>query len=1129
MERPTKRQKLEKEDQQRSNLVVTRPDEIHRWLEFSQSTDLAVRDGINSFKNYLSSISQLDDVAQQSKQLRILKEYCEWQKAPSEDQIHFYDLLSTWSFAIDNNAEAIISAVPAALAQFLRTISGLLELRVFGLALVDTLLQRDQSKFFAKCLASPRSKPHLASPCLRLLTEMVSFDAGARFSQFWARRDLVMSKFDALLEQQNASTALDERRKPSVRRMGLRLLLAMLKYFDADAKADLLAQSRAVHACLRGLLLDGDDIILDILRSLNRSVILDKEIPRSAIIKFFNSTHLECLAALYRFEVEDDQLEVKDVVRDAAHQTLLLLCTTEHGVVLPGNGWYSQSSTSLRFQPHDDDHIDLGLDSPFYDNDPTEQPSVANTVLSLFLQRLRPHEDSLQSQLLLTTLQFAPELVAEYFSRRKHFPAAASEDVSWRSAFALLFSVIEFPVPTAFGWRDGMPEIPPQPTAVVENILPRHLDRTYLTKLLSSGDDVLKISGARILTVSLKKLDKVLSAFSRFSHKNNYLWDQAGSKTSDLVESRIPVAREVLLAYQHTSHTAFASYAALLECIATYYEVLPDVAATSMFDIAPVMSELCATIEQDGFDSERTASTIEQLLHAVKIAELSSSTKWLHKANNDVLSPLGQVLATIAQVNCDESKSIAQSLRRVLIHRGVLQKGPLSFASLLSSLESSKKFTPSPELFLFIDNCVVRANQKPVRYLDDIEHTSRVLSDKKPLSLFIGAIPEQWSHACKKHEHSKSAIKTIGLWIARIFTLLDSAGENYRVMMHLQQTMLGSSIGKSKEYLQDAFDKIRKKPVSIDQDLQIDDSPNGDKEMADQNSTEAEIRTDDLSRLATAATPIPQSLSNLDQWPSTLDIELEVQTHRLPKLILCASSSDEEIRLQAFQLLQSIAYTVDTSTTYEGKSQIYLLLGEMIETIRQYGLSQPPPTLIPELTNALLYVLVEPAHEMYAKVNKFLLHSPVWTPRRTITYWLEKILLREPDTDEPHAFLTEVQWLLTWLLNSLRNELDMDLYRRSGLWERIMSLYVSPTMSKEAKILILAMLWKGCEVPGGADMLWTRFGVYNWLESMIVVDAENKRELQMVQKKMVDSCDREMIGTWKVTCALNRVKKMGVD
>lgn len=1129
MERPAKRQRLDNE-QDLGPVLVTRPDDIHQWLEFIQSADPTVKEGINKFKHYLSTIAHLDDIAEQSKQLRHLKGYCEWQKAPSDDQLHFYDLLQTWSFAVDNNAEAIISAIPAALAQFLRTISGFLELRSFGLALIDTLLRRDQSKLFERCLLSPRTKPHLASPCLRLLTEMLSFDAGARANDFWARRDLFMHKFDALLEQQNASQILEERRKPSVRRMALRLFLSMLKYLDATAKTSFLAQARAFHACLKHLPGDGDDIIVDILQSLNQNIILDKDVPRGAIIRLFNSAHLDNLATLYRFDVEDEQADAKEAIRETAHKTLLLLCSTEHGIVAPDSGWYPLSSSRYSTQQNDSDFIDLGLDSLYSNDDLVSKMPLSNATLSFFLQRLRPREDLLQSQLLLATLSAAPELVADYFSKCKPLPSAASDDVSWRSTFAFLFSVIDSPVPKSFGWRDGIPKYPPPPTTIVESILPKPLDRAYLTKLLSSSDDILKVSGARALTVILRKLDEVLSAFSRFSETNIYVWGQASSKTAALIESILPTVREVLLAFQHTSHDSAAAYTALLECIATYYLFLPDVAATSNFDVGPVMSDLCAMIEKGDPNSDEVTSAMEQLTHAVRTAEISSSTRWLQKANNDVLSPFGQVLKTIAQTSAlDETKAIASILRKVLMYRGVIHTSPQSFAALLSSLESTKKFTPSPELFLFLDNCIVRANQKPVRYVDEIEIASRMLSDKKPVSLYVGAVPEQWSYACKKHGGSKSVVKNIAAWIARTFSLLDAAGENYRVMMHFQEKMLSDTTSKPKEYLGDAFDKIRKKPVSFQADVQFDDAPGSMNVVNDSLPASFEYPTNDLLKLATSQTSIPETLSNLDQWPPTLDIELEIETNRLPKLILCTSSPDEEIRLQTFQLLQSIAYTIDTSSSYEGKSQIFLLLGELIETIRHFGLSQPPPALIPELTNTLLHVLVDPTHKLYTKVNKFLLHSPVWTLKRTIAYWLEKILMREPDDDEPQAFQVEVTWLLTLLLNSLRSEVDVDLYRRSGLWEQILSLYVSPTLTKEVRSLILAISWKGCDIPGGADILWTRFGLYSWLYGMLTVDKENEMELRMVQDKLVQSCDQEMIRSWKVACALNKPKKMDVD
>lgn len=1129
MERPAKRQRTDNEAHSPS-LRVTGPNDLHQWLEFIQSADPSVKEGINNFKSYLSSIAHLDDIAEQSKQLRFLKEYCEWQKAPSDDQLHFYDLLQTWSFAVDNNAEAIISAVPAALAQFLRTISGFLEFRTFGLALVDTLLRRDQSKLFERCLVSPRSKPHLASPCLRLLTEMLSFDAGARANEFWARRDLVVHKFDALLEQHSSTQDLEERRKPSVRRMALRLFLALLKYLDATAKTSFLSQVRAFHACLRGLSNDGDDIILDILQSLNQTVILDKDIPRPAILRLFNSSHLDSLALLYRFDLVEDQADAKEVVREAAHNTLLLLCTTENGVVVPGSGWYPSSSNGLGFQLREDDTIDLGLNTLYPDDGIVSKHTLSNAMLALFLQRLRPREDVLQSQLLLSTLSAVPELVADYFAKCKPLPAPASDDVQWRSTFALLFSVIDSPIPEAFGWQDGAPRYPPPPATVARSIFPQPLDRMYLNKLLSSTDDVLKVSGARALTVVLRKLDTVLSAFSQCSQTHSYVWDQASCKITALIGSQLPAIREVLLAFQHTSHDSTAAYTALLESIVTYYQVLPNVASSSNFDVGPIMSDLCATFQEENLDPEQVAAIVEQLSYAVQAAELSSSTRWLHKANNDVLSPFGQVLKTVAGKSAlDETKAVISVLREVLVHRGVVCADPQSFASLLSSVETTKKFTPSPELFLFLDNCFVRANQKPVRYVGEIENASRMLSDKKLLSLYIGAIPEQWSYACKKHEDSKSTIKNIAAWIARIFSLLDTAGENYRVMIHFQENMLGDTKGKQREYLQDAFDKIRKKPVPLDTGIQFDEALNA--QDGDDKSVPAnpEFSTTNLLKLATTQVSVPETLSNLDKWPSTLDIELEIQTNRLPKLILCTSSPNDEIRLQTFQLLQSIAYTIDTSSAYEGKSQIFLLLGELIETIRQFGLSQAPPTLIPELTNTLLHILVDPTHKLYSKVNEFLLHAPVWTSKRTINYWLEKILMMEPDDDEPQAFQVEVTWLLTWLLNSLRGELDVDLYRRSGLWEQLLSLYVSPTLTKEIRTLILAIVWRGGDIPGGADILWTRFGMHSWLEGMLAVDAGNEKDLLLVREKLMQSCDREMVKSWKVTCSLNKPKKMDLD
>ncbi|KAK5952035.1 hypothetical protein OHC33_006922 [Knufia fluminis] len=1115
--RPPKRQKLD-EHNRLNSIPVTRADQLHSWTEFQQSTDPSVKSRLTAFKDHLASIAHTEDIAQQSRQLRLLKEYCEWQKAPSDDQVHFIDLLSTWSFAVDNNAEAIISAVPAALAQLLKTMSETLEFQPFGLALIDSLLKRDQSKLFEKCLSAPRSKPHLASPCLRLLTEMVSFGIGARANEFWIRRDLVMYKFEAVLEQHNTNKSLEERRKPTVRRMALRLLLAMLKYLGTDAKADMLVQGRALNACLHGLPLDGDDIVVDLLRTIKSSLVDEEEVPRACIVSFFKAGRLDLLASLYRFEVEDDISEARDAVREALQSLMEQVCTTSKGVLLPSRGWYTSSTAVTPFQGAEDDYIDLGLGSLYHYED--QKTQVQNMELALFIPKLR-HDDPLQSALLLQILQAVPELVAEYFSKSQtqKLPTPNSEDVAWRAHFAFLFSIVEHKIPSSFEPSSG----PPQPRVVVESIVPKPVDRNYLNKLLSSKDGILIVSGARLLTIILKKLSDVLNAFTQFQEGNakSYVWQQGIDELSELVEGRIPTSRDLSLALQHASK-AEASYGALLECLQQYYTSLPHVAETNTFDIGPIMAEVCSSLEEH--DSTNDSSTLlDQLSYCVQIAGIASSTKWLHKTNNEAVSPLIRVLTNVlVHASREEAKTILRTLRKVLTYRGILSPGQGAFAAFCSSLTDQKKFSPTDELYLFVDSCVVRTNQKPVKYLDELEHASQLVSDKKSLSLVAGAVAEQWSFACKKYEGSKSSLKNIAAWIARFFALLDAAGENYRVMMHLQENMLKGSTGKPREYLQDAIDKTRKKPMALEEEWQLNQeaSPRDADQDTDMLDKPASPATNAMDKLLNEATPVPDSLQGLDKWPADFDIELEVDTNRLHRLLLCIASPDEEIRLQTNQILQQITHTVDTTSSHSQKHQVYLVLGELCETLRQQGTSHPQPVIIPELADTLLRIMIDPIHTLYAKANKFLLQKPSWPARRVISYWIETILYREPD--HPDAWSAEVEWLLQLLLKGLRTEIDLDLYRRTGLWEKVLSLYSSPVLTQPYKQLILALLKAACSIKGGTDMLWTRFGVYSWLRMQEFTDKDDSKQMRALREKMETECSKEVIETWKIACSLTK-------
>lgn len=97
---------------------------------------------------------------------------------------------------------------------------------------------------------------------------------------------------------------------------------------------------------------------------------------------------------------------------------------------------------------------------------------------------------------------------------------------------------------------------------------------------------------------------------------------------------------------------------------------------------------------------------------------------------------------------------------------------------------------------------------------------------------------------------------------------------------------------------------------------------------------------------------------------------------------------------------------------------MYLLLGEVCETAQEGGLETPMPSVIAEVASQIAVILADPSHKMYGKVNKFLNRAPSWSAQKAILYWIDRVLLKEPEDDCGHDL--EVDWLLQLLVNSLR-------------------------------------------------------------------------------------------------------------
>ena len=1110
--------------------------------------------GIDRFSQFLSSIPQNSDTSDQPGQLKLLKEYCDEQSSTSHDQVDFPDLLSSWSHASQANTEFVLSAVPAALTQFFRTVATHLKFREFRLSLCHSLLKREQLRLFDRCLSSPRAKEHLITPCLQLLTEVASLDGGALASNVFNRRDFLYRRLDGILAQTSSNPTRNQ--TVTAHQAALDFLMTNLRYLDTALKSELISHGRLIYSAIRSLLHMGSETVAKFLSSLENTILGDDNLGKPMKIRCFNSGVLSLLAKLYDYQ-ESEEAGLSSKVRDALHHLLLQVCTLNNGVVLFQSGWYPVG-TKPDIVDQDDDMINLGLDSPFHFDEYIESVPVKNSAISTFLQTLKPEADVLQANLITAVFEMVPELVANYFTKKQKFLVSPGDDPKWLGQFAFLFSVVQLPVPQNCGWQDKLPLAPPPLSIVVESIFPRPLDRATIGKCLRMNEDIMTISATRILTVALQKLKAVLKLFGKASAKSG-LWQQASSTLMTLMSNRIPPLHDLVTALQKVDRENEQMRTTILECIATYLTVLPASAAATKFDFGPVLTKALATLDNEKTDSDVKTIVFDEIQSLIRILDISLTTKWFHKAATDECSLILQLIRfCVSDIEALVSKQSVYVIRTVLCGKGMISDTSLAVEALLWSIRSTKKWEAELRTLQFVDNCLIRTMQRPVKYLDQLEQVQQLLSDSTDLSLTVCCVTEQWQFVVQKEE-KKSSLKNIAEWIARFFSALDVVGENYRVMSQFKDDMSQqcSKNDEAKTALGKAFEKLRKKPASM-QDLQLHQSevPDDEAQAEDPSAFSAvEAPALDLATIFPIPTSIPKSLIGPDRW-NLPDFESEIHSGRLASLIRCFLSPESEIRLQAFHTLQSVMHAVDQST-YEEKTQLHLLLGELCETVKAHNLSTSsttltlPPSIVAELAIHFLPIVSDPSSPFYRKTNTFLMRGPSWSIPHILPYWIKETFLTEPEVDDAdipfhvpqgggnhNAQALEIDQLLDLMLRSLRTEEDMNLFRRAQVFTRLFSYYLAPIAPKHLCKKILGVVYQATSVKGGSDTLITRTGVREWLAIAKTVkghsghgamfgktDEEVQTWIEGVETQIARTCDGAAIRQWEEQRRITREEK----
>ena len=602
--------------------------------------------GIQSFNSFLEVIAYGENIGDRKRKQEILLAYLHSQKPREDDHTSSYlpYLIQTWSFATQSNNDSLLSAVPAVLALLLKSISSLIDFRECGTLLCKTLLRRDQLKLFDRGLTANKTKEHLISPCLRLLTEVVSFDGGSSARSLYIQRDITFKRLDTFLSLRKASSedSAKDARRPSVRNNAVRYLLANLKLQDKTAKADIVSQGKLFRSLFQDIKEDPPNLISEILGGLKKSVVLDETLPRAAKSRVLTDYTLGRIATLYGFDHNEDEIEpIQTTVQDMAHEFLLFVCTNlDHGVLTAQTGWYPPGVNPVRRDLYDDDvgddHIALhGLtQSTKYQG----RVTVRNTTLAAFLQSLRPYADTQQRHLVLAIFAAAPELIADYFFKKKSFSFEPKLTATWIGFSAFLFSAVQLPVPLYFGLKSAYGYVPPPVPIAIESILPQPLSQKVLTRCLNQNVELITFFAVRLLTSAFLKLEDVLKSFHAVSGPNKDQWDQTALQLVAEFCRRCPEMKHVVTVFRSCPAENTMLREVVTRLLSMYYKVIPQIALLEKIDISIALSVALSNIGDITQDSNGRGVRLLELDHLLEIAYRSPDVRWWHKSGKPLPS-----------------------------------------------------------------------------------------------------------------------------------------------------------------------------------------------------------------------------------------------------------------------------------------------------------------------------------------------------------------------------------------------------------------------------------------------------------------------------------------------------------
>lgn len=1099
--------------------------------------------GLTTFKRFLDSILYATDDHDVPRRRAILREYLNTQKGKSQDDKHetlLPNLIQAWDWAAETNFDAILAQVTAVLALLFKVLSSSAELTEFGTLLAKTILQPSVARRLVRSTSAASNKENVISPALRLLTELTRFNEGAHARAVYSKKDFtleprILGRNIALWKEHKGMSVADMHKRPSVRTTAIRYLLTHLRLQDERAKVEILSNTNITRAVFDHLSTDPPFLISEIFDVFTNHVFQDKTVPRQTKSRILNGKTLSRIAGLYNYDLEEGSLtEGHKAPEDLAHEFLCMVCTDPaYGVMLPSNGFYPS------VKDDEDDDLDHAADNSHdFGVEPTEAEilerlgRVRNVILSEFIQSQRPYANTSHQKLVIEIFKASPELVADYFIKRRDFNYDPKLTSTWIGYSAFLFQTIQLPVPNYFGVKKNYRSHPPPVAAMIQSVLPQPLNQQVLTKCINHSSDMVQIFAIRVLIVALQKLrSMVQELLEAATVRPSKQWKQASQRLVTEFSRRCPTFRTVFLATKKPGLQSLKRES-LTRLLRLYCEVTPQAALQENFDFSLPLCNALIEVEKPSDSTENTALRVMELEHWIQVARHSPAMRWWQKPKTLQHSPFVTLLRLLVTSKDNELYSGVKSLLdAVLQDREMLQEetSPKALDALIASLEPSAGAVPSLEVLDFLDGCFARLINlsTQIKYWDDFDtmcgKASISKADVGPFSLLLMTLVEQWPF--KGGESATGlAAEAIAGWLSKLLYLFDLIGEDEKVLISVRDSLVESAGKAYKEVLQDAFlwkmYKARaKEALKLATGADFSGSERSSASPVPQPEAAAPVRTHAAVNLELPPQE-DEKHTGLTRWRKK-DVDEAVEDGDIGQLLLCLCSKHQEIRIQAIanvrQLMASVGVSTfaDTCTrvvanAIQVDSPFYVLLGETLESLDATG-ATPFPYIAGVFAARSVKILADPTHVMFSKINKFLTAAPEWQVDFLLRKLFRSIVASEPDEDA--SYHKEVEWFLEYIIDGLRTSRDMEAFRKSNIFEQLLSFYESRSCNAHCKEKIIRLLLRAAAV-GGSTTLITRCGLVSWIQECLANQDPRQKMLKVLAQRVWETCDQGRVSEW---------------